>query len=92
MVCVGLLIRIATAERPNILGRFGNNLAGQYKRAVGMAFHIGFGNFSGAIAANIYRSRDSPRYIIGRKSLLFLLAPSWSLIHSLARIMQTVWN
>ena len=27
--------------------RLGNNLAGQYKRAVGMALHIGIGNFSG---------------------------------------------
>jgi len=45
--------------------RLGNNLAGQYKRGVGMALHIGIGNFSGAIAANIYRSRDSPRFILG---------------------------
>ena len=29
--------------------RLGNNLAGQYKRGVGMALHIGIGNFSGAI-------------------------------------------
>lgn len=46
--------------------RLGNNLAGQYKRGVGMAIQIGVGNFSGAIAANIYRSRDSPRYKLGR--------------------------
>lgn len=32
-----------------------------------MAFHIGVGNFSGAIAANIYREQDSPRFIIGRE-------------------------
>jgi hypothetical protein len=32
-----------------------------------MAIHIGIGNFSGAIAANIYRAQDSPRFIIGRK-------------------------
>lgn len=73
MVCASLLVRIATAERPNVLSRSGNNLAGQYKRAVGMAVQIGVGNFGGAIAANIYRSQDSPRYILGRKS--FLLPP-----------------
>lgn len=27
--------------------RLGNNLAGQYKRGVGMALHIGIGNFAG---------------------------------------------
>ncbi|KZT63332.1 MFS general substrate transporter [Daedalea quercina L-15889] len=56
------------AAFPGITGsvfRLGNNLAGQYKRGIGMAFHIGFGNFSGAIASNIYLSRDEPRYIMG---------------------------
>ena len=48
--------------------RLGNNLSGQYKRGVGMALHIGIGNFSGAIASNIYRSQDAPRYILGRTS------------------------
>lgn len=32
-----------------------------------MAIHIGIGNFSGAIAANIYRAQDSPRFRVGRK-------------------------
>ncbi|CAA7263446.1 unnamed protein product [Cyclocybe aegerita] len=50
---------------PGIVAWLGNNLAGQYKRGIGMAMHIGIGNFSGAIAANIYRSRDSPRFILG---------------------------
>ena len=49
------------------IDRLGNNLSGQYKRGVGMAIHIGIGNFSGAFAANIYRSRDAPRYILGRE-------------------------
>ncbi|KAH0831403.1 hypothetical protein J3R83DRAFT_14070 [Lanmaoa asiatica] len=30
-----------------------------------MAFRIGFGNFSGAIAANVYRQQDSPRFLLG---------------------------
>jgi len=55
------------------LYRLGNNLAGQYKRGVGMALQIGIGNFSGAIAANIYRSRDSPRFILGHSlELMFV--------------------
>lgn len=31
--------------------RLGNNLSGQYKRGVGMALHIGIGNFAGAIGS-----------------------------------------
>ncbi|KAG6810175.1 hypothetical protein H0H92_013013 [Tricholoma furcatifolium] len=50
---------------PGVVAWLSNNLAGQYKRGIGMALHIGIGNFSGAIACNIYRSRDAPRYILG---------------------------
>ncbi|KAH0838727.1 MFS general substrate transporter [Lanmaoa asiatica] len=62
-----LIVIGSYASFPGVVSWYvlGNNLAGQYKRAVGMAFHIGFGNFGGAIAANIYRSQDSPRYILG---------------------------
>ena len=49
--------------------RISNNTAGHYKRGVGMALHIGIGNFAGAIASNIYRTQDGPRYILGRTSL-----------------------
>ncbi|KAF5337785.1 hypothetical protein D9758_016293 [Tetrapyrgos nigripes] len=45
--------------------RFGNNVSGQYRRAVGLALQIGIGNFSGAIASNIYRTQDSPRFVLG---------------------------
>jgi len=53
------------AAFPAIVAWLGNNLSGQYKRGVGMAVHIGIGNFSGAIASNIYRTKDTPRFIIG---------------------------
>lgn len=53
--------------------RLGNNLSGQYKRGVGMALQIGIGNFSGAIASNIYRSQDSPRYVLGRTASLSIM-------------------
>ena len=48
--------------------RLSNNLAGQYKRSIGMGLHIGIGNFGGAIASNIYRPQDSPRFVLGRTS------------------------
>ncbi|KAG2124869.1 MFS general substrate transporter [Suillus clintonianus] len=53
------------AAFPGVVSWLGNNLAGQYKRGVGMALHIGIGNFSAAIATVIYRSQDSPRFILG---------------------------
>ncbi|TBU37694.1 MFS general substrate transporter [Dichomitus squalens] len=42
-----------------------NNLAGHYKRAVGIAIQVIFGTSGGAIASNIFRSQDAPRYILG---------------------------
>jgi len=53
------------AAFPGIIAWLGNNLAGQYKRGVGMAVQIGIGNFGGAIASNIYLSEDAPRYVLG---------------------------
>jgi len=43
----------------------GNNLAGQYKRGMGMGIQIGIGNFCGMFAANMFPARDAPRYILG---------------------------
>ncbi|KAJ6489526.1 MFS general substrate transporter [Mycena vitilis] len=64
------------AAFPGVVAWLGNNLSGQCKRGVGMALHIGIGNFrqdcsssspncSGAIASNIYRTQDKPRFLIG---------------------------
>ncbi|KAK0479697.1 MFS general substrate transporter [Armillaria novae-zelandiae] len=53
------------ASLPGAVAWLGNNLAGQYKRGVGMATQIGIGGFAGAIASNIYRTQDSPRFILG---------------------------
>ncbi|KAL2852230.1 major facilitator superfamily domain-containing protein [Aspergillus pseudodeflectus] len=68
-----------------------NNLTGSYKRAAGMAMHIGMGNFAGAMAANFYRSQDSPKFILGHSLELgfavagligvFVLRVSYSLIN-----------
>lgn len=53
------------AAFPVLVAWLGNNVAGQYKRGISMAAHIGIGNFGGAIASNIFRTQDAPRYIIG---------------------------
>ncbi|KAA8649960.1 hypothetical protein EYZ11_000973 [Aspergillus tanneri] len=47
---------------------FANNLSGHYKRAIGLAIQVGFGNIGGIVASNIFK-RDSasefPRYTVG---------------------------
>jgi len=50
---------------PGLICWLSNNLAGSYKRSAGMALQIGVGNLAGAMASNFYRSKDSPRYILG---------------------------
>ncbi|KAH0578351.1 hypothetical protein H2248_003965 [Termitomyces sp. 'cryptogamus'] len=55
---------------PGVVAWSGNNLAGQYKRGIGMAMHTGIGNFSGAFACDIYRGQDAPRYILGRNNYI----------------------
>jgi sugar phosphate permease len=53
------------AALPGVISWLGNNLSGQYKRGVGMPLQMCIGNFSGVAAAVIYRSQDSPRFILG---------------------------
>ncbi|KAF7298055.1 hypothetical protein HMN09_01026800 [Mycena chlorophos] len=55
----------AYAGVPGVIAWLGNNLAGQYKRGIGMALQIGIGHFGGAFASNMYRTQDKPRFIIG---------------------------
>lgn len=42
-----------------------NNLAGSWKRSVGMALQISIGNLGGAIGSNIYLAREAPHYWTG---------------------------
>lgn len=42
-----------------------NNLGGHYKKAIGLAFQLGFGNTGGIIASNIFVKTEAPRYFVG---------------------------
>lgn len=42
-----------------------NNLAGPWKRSVGMALMISVGNLGGAVGTNIYLTREAPYYWTG---------------------------
>lgn len=50
---------------PGVIAWLANNLAGQSKRGIGMAFQIALGNMAGAMSSNFYRSQDSPGYRLG---------------------------
>lgn len=53
---------------------FANNLGGHYKRAVGLAIQIGFGNIGGIVASNVFNRNYAPRYFIGYGvSLAFMI-------------------
>lgn len=54
----------------NIFVRLGNNLAGQYKRSIGMALQLGLGNINGIIASNLFLSTEAPRYTRGSTFIL----------------------
>ncbi|KAI1783045.1 MFS general substrate transporter [Ganoderma leucocontextum] len=60
-----LIVTGGYAAHPAVIAWLTNNLAGQYKRAVGIAFQGIFGNCGGLIASNIFHSQDAPRYIPG---------------------------
>ncbi|KAM3514399.1 hypothetical protein MY11210_001953 [Beauveria gryllotalpidicola] len=50
---------------PGVITWLSNNLAGSYKRNVGMALQVGIVNLGGAMASNFYRKKDKPRFILG---------------------------
>ncbi|EAW13621.1 putative transmembrane transporter [Aspergillus clavatus NRRL 1] len=60
-----------------------NNLGGHYKRAIGLAIQIGFGNIGGIIASNIFNSDSAPRYFVGYGVALAMMV--------LCAIMSTVF-
>jgi len=41
------------------------NLGGHHRRAVGIAWQIGFGNIGGIIAVYAFLAKDAPKYITG---------------------------
>ena len=58
LVCAGLF-----PCTPCIVAWLSNNLAGQWKRAVGMALEFTLGNLiGGVVGSNIFLSREAPKY------------------------------
>ncbi|KAJ8116180.1 hypothetical protein OPT61_g2333 [Boeremia exigua] len=64
----GMLFVVAGGLYPSICGVISwnaNNLAGSWKRSVGMALQISIGNLGGAIGSNIYLAKEAPHYWTG---------------------------
>ncbi|PSK43117.1 hypothetical protein B9Z65_7071 [Elsinoe australis] len=59
--------------QPVVIVWLSNNLGGSYKRGIGSAIQICFGNFSGIIASNIFVAKSAPRYFSGYGTVMGLL-------------------
>ena len=62
---VYLILSGAYIAQPISLIWLANNMGGHYKRAIGPAMQIGFGNLSGVIASNIFLTDQRPTYRVG---------------------------
>ncbi|KAI0708284.1 MFS general substrate transporter [Earliella scabrosa] len=68
-----LVVTGAYSGFPAIAAWLPNNLAGHYKRGVGIGIQIMFSGLGGVVVSNIYRTQDAPRYILGHAlELMFL--------------------
>jgi len=68
-----LVVNGGFLSQPVAIVWLANNMAGHYKRSVGTAYQVAFGNLGGIIASNIYISNDSPFYKVGYGVSLGLL-------------------
>ncbi|KAF9233956.1 MFS general substrate transporter [Melanogaster broomeanus] len=59
------LCLVGSSAGIGVVSWLANNLRGKCKRSAGMALQVTSGGVGGAIASNIFRSRDAPRYIFG---------------------------
>ncbi|KAJ8474823.1 hypothetical protein ONZ51_g6965 [Trametes cubensis] len=74
------------AVTPIIITWLGNNAVGHYKRGVGIAVQLMFGNIAGIISSNAYRTEDAPRYIHGHIAEIGLLSMGLVLVSTTALI------
>ncbi|OBT87291.1 hypothetical protein VE02_02978 [Pseudogymnoascus sp. 03VT05] len=73
----GMLFVVAGGLYPLICGVISwnaNNLAGSWKRSIGMALQISIGGMGGAVGSNIYLSKEAPHYWTGYGVSLAVIA------------------
>jgi hypothetical protein len=72
-----MLFIVAIGLYPSLCGVVAwnaDNLAGSWKRTIGIAFQITMGNLGGAVGSNIYLRREAPYYWTGYGVSLAVLA------------------
>ena len=72
-VAIFLIMTGGYITQPITLVWLSNNMGGHYKRSIGTAMQIGFGNCGGIIASNIYITKQKPTYPVGYGISLALL-------------------
>ncbi len=72
-LAIYLIIGGGYITQPIVLVWLMNNLSGHYKRSIGAAVQIGFGNCGGIVASNIYLTNEAPTYPVGFGVSLALL-------------------
>ncbi|KAI0634516.1 MFS general substrate transporter [Trametes polyzona] len=60
-----LVVTGSYAGFPGNVSWMGNNTVGHYRRGIAIGMQVMFANAGGAIACNIYRVQDAPRYLLG---------------------------
>ncbi|KAJ8520100.1 hypothetical protein ONZ45_g3024 [Pleurotus djamor] len=76
-VAVYLAVSAIYPTIPNAVAWVASNIEGSYKRSVTLGMAIGFGNINGAVAANIYRSKDGPWFTFGHGIVLAYIGFGW---------------
>ena len=72
-VALYLVVTGGYVTQPITLVWLANNLGGHYKRSIGTAMQIGFGNCGGILASIIFVAAEAPRYPTGYGVSLALL-------------------
>ncbi|OSC99284.1 MFS general substrate transporter [Trametes coccinea BRFM310] len=58
---------------PMVISWQSNNVVGHYKRGIGIAMQVMYGNVAGIIVSNVFRVEDAPRYLRGHLAELVLI-------------------
>ncbi|RPD75777.1 MFS general substrate transporter [Lentinus tigrinus ALCF2SS1-7] len=68
-----LIVAGGYSSIPALLAWISSNVVGHYKRGVSISIQVIMSNIGGVIVSNIYRTQDTPRYILGHGlELLFI--------------------
>ncbi|RPD60527.1 MFS general substrate transporter [Lentinus tigrinus ALCF2SS1-6] len=82
-----LIVAGGYSSIPALLAWISSNVVGHYKRGVSISIQVIMSNIGGVIVSNIYRTQDTPRYILGHAlelgfvALGIILVPITALVY-----------